>query len=132
MNRQITTVLCLLVLISCGKNGGGDIQTRDFPTIDPSVKYHIYLQNHKGVEKNVKIFLDQKCIFEGSVPAAPYMPPVVKALPVKDLSIFNKVSVVLGDQKHSQDLNNSTVEILINFDFPKMLIQQYDQKIGFK
>lgn len=132
MNIIFANVFCFLVLIGCEKNGGITSQMEGFPAIDPSVKYHIYLQNHKGVVKDVKIYLDQECIFEGNVPAATYMPPVVKALPVKDLTIFEKVNVVLKDKEHSQDLNNSTVEILINFDYPEMLIQQYDRKIAFK
>lgn len=132
MNRIFPIVFFLAVLIGCEKNEGVTPQTMDFPAIDPSVKHHIYLQNHKGVENDVKVYLDQKCIFEGSVPAAPYMPPVVKALPVKDLTIFKKVIVVLGDKKHSQDLRDSTIEILINFDYPEGLIQQYDRKIAFK
>lgn len=121
MNRVIYISLLLLLLVGCSG-----------PQINPSAKHHIYLQNRDNVIKSTVIYLDQRLIFKGNVPTASYMPPVVRTLPVDDLNQHKEISVIFEGKRYSQALNSSTVEILINYDFPEYLIQQYDRKIPFK
>lgn len=121
MNRVIYISLLPLLLVGCRG-----------PQINRSAKHHIFLQNRENVIKSTEIYLDQRLIFKGNVPTSSYMPPVVKTLPVDDLTQHNEISVIFEGKRYSQSLNSSTVEILINYDFPEGLIQQYDREIPFK
>lgn len=120
MNRVIYISLSLLLLVGCRG-----------PQINRSAKHHIFLQN-MDIIRSTEIYLDHRLIFKGNVPTTAYMPPVVKTLPVDDLNRYKEISVIFEGQKYSKALNDSTVEILINYDFPGVLIQQYDREIPFK
>ena len=120
MNRVIYISLLLLLLVGCRG-----------PQINRYAKHHIFLQN-MDIIRSTEIYLDQRLIFKGTVPTTAYMPPVVRTIPVDDFNRYKEISVIYEGNRYSQALNRSTVEILINYDFPAGLIQQYDRNIPFK
>lgn len=121
MNRVIYISLSLLLLFGC----------RSGPQIYRSAKHHIFLQN-RDIIRSTEIYLDQRLIFKGTVPTTAYMPPVVRTIPVDDFNRYKEISVIYEGNRYSQALNSSTVEVIINYDFPGGLIQQHDREILFR
>lgn len=120
MDRVVYISLLLLLHVGCSG-----------PQINRSAKHHIFLQN-RDIIRSTEIHLDQRLIFRETVPTTAYMPPVVRTIPVDDFNRYKKITVISEGNRYSQTLKKSTVEILINYDYPGGLIQQYDYNIKFK
>lgn len=124
MNNKLTIIILIMITFlttGCPSNKG-----------DSSMNNNLYIQNSKNRYNDIKIYLDDKLVFDEDISTTDKRPAIVKELFVKDIVSNKTIKVIINKKEYSEKINNTTIEILINLDYPKMLIQQYDEKIKFK
>ncbi len=122
--KKLTTIILIMITFlirGCLSNKG-----------DSSMNNNLYIQNSKNRYNDIKIYLDDKLVFDEDISTTDKRPAIVKELFVKDIMSNKTIKVIVNKKEYSEKINKTTIEILINLDYPKMLIQQYDEKIKFK
>ncbi len=122
--KKLTTIILIMITFlttGCLSNKG-----------DSSMNNNLYIQNSKNRYNDIKIYLDDKLVFDEDISTTDKRPAIVKELFVKDIMSNKTIKVIVNKKEYIEKINDTTIEILINLDYPKMLIQQYTEKIKFK
>ncbi len=122
--KKLTTLILITITFlttSCLPNKG-----------NKNMNNNLYIQNSKNRYNDIKIYLDDKLVFDEDISTTDKRPAIVKELFVKDIMSNKTIKVIVNKKEYIEKINDTTIEILINLDYPKMLIQQYTEKIKFK